>query len=89
MTGDSDRERVRSGSVVERLSVGGTSSTMDFLAEVSSLAANVGVAKERFEEPEVETVESDEEEGCEGWPNLDGLAGCVSCWVGADDDLFS
>lgn len=74
---------------MERFIVGGTSSTMDLLTETSSLAANVGVTKERFEEPEVDTVESDEEEGCEGWPSLDGLAGWVDCWFGADDDLFS
>ena len=71
-------ERDRSG-VAEKFIEGATSSTMDFLAALSSLlAAGAGVGTERFEEPEVEAVESDEEDGCEGWPSLDGLAG----WLG-------
>lgn len=87
---DSDMEKERSGEDVEKLMEGATSSTMDFLTAVSSLAAKAGVARERFEEPEVDTVESEEEEGCEGWPNLEGFAGCVSCWAfGADEERFS
>lgn len=54
----------------------------DFLASASSLVVPDGPADERLEEPEVDTVESDEEEGCEGWPRRAWLAGLEDCWAG-------
>jgi hypothetical protein len=51
------------------------------------------LASERFEEPEVDTVESEEEDGCDGWPRrvwLTWLGSCCSaCGFGAETDLFS
>lgn len=92
-TGASDREKERSGTEVESVIEAGKLSTADFLRSLSSLEGNAGATSERLDEPEVDTVESDEDEGCEGWPSRGGLAGGPKCWgvcwFGADEDLLS
>lgn len=90
--GASDSDKDRSGTEVERVIEAGKLSTTDFLKSLSSLAENEGATSERFDEPDVDTVESDDEDGCEGWPNravFAGWASCSACWFGADVDLFS
>jgi hypothetical protein len=60
-----------------------------FLASLSF----AGLATDRLEEPDVETVESEEDEGWEGCPRrawLTELGACCWAWgSGADTDLFS
>lgn len=73
---------------LERLSM------TDFLKSPSSRAEKEGAASERLEEPEVDTVESDDEDACVGWPRRgEVVAGaCCCCRVGvcwAEVDLFS
>lgn len=64
-TGDSPIENERSRLVEERVSDGAMLS-IGFLASLSSLAATAVPAEERLEDPDVDTVESDEEDGWEG-----------------------
>ena len=61
---------------------------MDFLNSPSSRAAKGGIASDRLEEPEVETVESDDDEACVGWPDRGGFADWT-CWCWVDADLVS
>jgi hypothetical protein len=89
-------ENERSGSDVEKLIIVGISSTMDFLIAGSTLAGKEGPGSERLDEPDVDTVESDEEDWCDGCDCLEGWASCCCCcWrvgrfgAGADVDLFS
>jgi hypothetical protein len=58
LTGASSKERERSGMVVDRVMP--AKSSIGFLTSLSSFVA---CARERLEEPDVDTVESDEEEG--------------------------
>jgi hypothetical protein len=78
-TGASGRDNERSGTDVERFIEAGRLSMTDFLKSPSSRAANDGAASERLEEPEVETVESDDEDGWVGWPKRVGFAACCCC----------
>ena len=64
-TGDSPTENERSRLVVASV-MDGAMLSMGFLVSPSSLAAADGPAKERLDDPEVDIVESDEEEGWEG-----------------------
>lgn len=50
-------------------------STIDFLPSyvfkaLSSFEANWGPINERLDEPDVDVVESEEDDGCDGWPSL-------------------
>jgi hypothetical protein len=60
---------------------------------LSSLETLGGPARERLDEPDVETVESEEEEGGEGWPRrgcFTWVGSCCRAWgLGADTDLLS
>lgn len=56
---------------------------------ISSLVANGGPAIELLEEPAVDTVESEDDEGCVGWPRRAGFICGMLCGFGADVDLFS
>jgi hypothetical protein len=82
----------RSGTDMERVNEDDNASTADFLAPLSSFAGNDGAASERFDEPDVDTVESDDEDGYVGWPSrvafVDWACSRV-CWLGADEDRFS
>ena len=70
-------ENERSGIEVERVIEGATLS-MGFLRSLSSFTPMVAPPDERLEEPEVETVESEEDEGWEGCPSRDW----VVVWLG-------
>jgi hypothetical protein len=63
--GASPNESERSGMLVFSV-IDGAMSLSGFLRSLSSRVPTGGPAEERLEDPEVETVESDEEEGCEG-----------------------
>lgn len=76
LTGASPTESERSGMEVES-EIDGARLSIGFLASLSSFESGGWPADERLEDPEVDTVESDEEEGCEGWPSRAGLA-----WLG-------
>ena len=67
MTGASPRENERSGVEEDVIKEPGKISGC-FLMSLSSFVAREGPAIERLDEPDVETVESDEEEGWEGCP---------------------
>lgn len=65
----------------------GAPSVVDFRVSASSLVAKNGVASERLEDPDVDTVESDEDETLVGWPSLcvdAGTAAGGGCWFGAE-----
>lgn len=83
----------RSGTDVESAIELGRLSMTDFLKSPSSLALNDGATSERFDEPEVDTVESEDEDGWVGWPRRAEFTACVccerGCWCGADDDRES
>jgi hypothetical protein len=90
-TGESPRESDRSGiaednDIPAKWSIG-------FLMSPSSLEALGGPASERLEEPDVETVESDEEDGWVGWPRrpcFTWVGSCCVAWfwgIGADSPL--
>jgi hypothetical protein len=64
-TGESPTENERSRFEVERV-IDGAMLSIGFLASPSSLVAAAGPAEERLEDPDVDTVESEEEEGWEG-----------------------
>lgn len=59
----------------------------------SSLACASGPTIDRLDDPEVEAVESDDDEGAAAWPSLTedtGTTACCSvCVLGADIDLLS
>jgi hypothetical protein len=73
--------------------IDGATLSTGFLTSPSSLAAADGPAKERLDDPEVDTVESEDDEGCEGWPRRVWLAGVGSCcwttWGEGAVGLFS
>lgn len=52
----------------------------------SPLATSDGPADERFDEPDVETVESEDEEGWDGWPSR---AWCSIWLLGAETERLS
>lgn len=68
LTGPSPKESERSGIEVDSVIDGAMLST-GFLMSLSSLDTSGGPVDERLEDPDVDTVESEEEEGCEGWPS--------------------
>jgi hypothetical protein len=71
-------ENERSGIVVDSV-IDGAILSMGFLMSLSSLVPAGGPAEERLEEPDVDTVESDEEEGWLGWPSRAWAAWGGSC----------
>jgi hypothetical protein len=86
----SPMENERSGPEDEKEIVGGRSLGFRFSA---SREACTALATDRFDEPEVDTVESDEDDGWEGCPSrawFMWLGSC--CWApcgsGADTDLL-
>jgi hypothetical protein len=86
---------VRSGEEAENVIADAEEvSRVDFLwsgnvMALSSLEVGCGLVNDRLEDPDVETVESDEEDGWLGWPSFD-VGSCCSAWgLGADVDLFS
>jgi hypothetical protein len=72
LTGESNADNERSGTEAERLRGSAVRpSTVDFLFSdrpivLSSFAVNCVAAIERFDEPEVEAVESDDDDVWEG-----------------------
>lgn len=59
-----------------------------FLGSLSSLALSGAPANERLDEPDVDTVESEEDEGWDGCPSLAWVTLGKSVF-GAETDLFS
>ncbi len=66
----------------------GARSSFVFFPSCSSLGTNEGPIRERFDDPEVETVESDEDDGCDGWPSRPWVGDCCGTFD-AEADLFS
>jgi hypothetical protein len=67
---ESDRSGVEEDSVRGRI---GAVSVIDFLTSPtakSSFEPNAGATKDRLEDPDVDTVESDEEDACDGCPSF-------------------
>jgi hypothetical protein len=90
--GASPNESERSGMLVFSV-IDGAMSPIGFLRSLSSLVPIGGPADERLDDPEVDTVESDEEEGCDGWPSrvwLTWLGSCCRTWgAGVETDRVS
>jgi hypothetical protein len=72
LTGRSPTEKERSGTEVEMLIDEAKLSAGFRLSP--SLGMCAGLPRERLDEPEVDTVESEEEEGWVGWPRRTWLA---------------
>lgn len=68
LTGASPKESERSGIEVDSV-IAGDKLSIGFLMSLSSFDTSGGPARERLEDPDVDTVESEEDEGCEGWPS--------------------
>lgn len=91
----SERASERSGTDVDRfIAEAEKPSTVDFLRSdepitLSSFDANCAAAIERLDEPDVDTVESDEDDGCEGCPRRAGFNCCSVRELGADVDELS
>lgn len=79
LTEASSMDKERSGTDVERLMEAGRLSMTDFLKSPSSRAVNEGAASERLDEPDVDTVESEDEDAWVGWPRRAGFAACSCC----------
>lgn len=76
-TGASSNERERSGMAVDKV--------MPVKSPIGlmSISSFEPCARERLDEPDVDTVESEEEEGWVGWPRRAcwrGGCGCCCCW---------
>lgn len=74
-TGASDIESERSGTAVESEIGAGLASPTGFLVSTSSLIVKDGATSEALDEPEVETVESDDDDGCDGCPSRTAFTG--------------
>jgi hypothetical protein len=71
-------DKERSGTADRLIDEAGELSMADFLysepSMLSSLEAN-WVVSERLEEPDVDAVESEEDDACVGWPNRPAITG--------------